>query len=103
MRGAGTKPEQFGLLPDSHATVCKENFPQLLDLACLPSFHRPQGIFLCCCTHLHPAQLRARMVSPNSDFGSGGGLPHIAAGSANAHRGDGGGGWPLRLLVMLIP
>ena len=55
MRGAGTKPEQFGLLPYPQATVCKENFPQLLDLACLPSFHRPQGIVVCCCAHLHPS------------------------------------------------
>ena len=42
MRGAGTKPEQFGLLPYPQAIVCKEHFPQLLDFACLPSFHRPR-------------------------------------------------------------
>ena len=54
MHGAGRNPVQFGLLPDTQATVCQENFPQLLDLACLPSLHRPQGVVvLCCRAHLH--------------------------------------------------
>ena len=44
MSRAATQPEQFSLLLYTQATVCKENFPQLLDLACLPSLHRPQGM-----------------------------------------------------------
>ena len=44
MSGAATQPEQFSLLLYTEATVCKENLPQLLDLACLPSLHRPQGM-----------------------------------------------------------
>ena len=44
MSRAATQPEQFSLLPYTQATVCKEHFPQLLDLACLPSLHRPQGM-----------------------------------------------------------
>ena len=37
MGGDGTKPKQFGLLPYPQATAWKENFPQLFDIACLPS------------------------------------------------------------------
>ncbi len=44
MSGAATQPEQFNLLLYTEGAVSKENLPQLLDLACLPSLHRPQGI-----------------------------------------------------------
>ena len=66
MHGARRKPQQFGLLPDTQATICNENFPQLLDLACLPSFHRPQRIVvLYYCTHLPRTRTYGK---PNGDL-----------------------------------
>ena len=44
MSRAATQPEQFSLLLYTEATVCKEKLPELVDLACLPSLHRPQGM-----------------------------------------------------------